>query len=80
MENCHGFSAHEEKFSLSMSISVAAASKPTTPGRSPKKMCWTTGVFMYFMNIRAMTIIMMNDGSTSAKVATAEPSVDIIMP
>ena len=49
MQNCHGLSVKEPKFSFVRSNKVAAASKPTTVGRKPMKMLCTTGVFIYFI-------------------------------
>ena len=37
IQNCHGFSLIDEKFSLFISKSVAARRSPTTAGRSPVK-------------------------------------------
>lgn len=80
IQNCHIFSLGAEKFSLLHSNRVAAASRPTTAGRRPLKTDCTAGVFMYLMNILAMIIIRMSDGSTRANVATQEPRIDIDVP
>ena len=77
IQNCQGFSIGVEKFSLLQSSNVAAARRPTTAGRRPVKTDCTNGVFMYFMNILLIRIIRISEGSTSAKVAVAEPSVAI---
>lgn len=74
MQNCHGLSEKEPKFSFVRSNKVAAASKPTTVGRKPMKMLCTIGVFIYFINILLMSTINTNDGNTRAKVAVNEPS------
>ena len=80
MKNCQGFSDGVEKFSLLQSKGVAAANKPTTAGRRPLNTDCTKGVFIYFINILLMSIIKMSEGSTKAKVAVAEPSIDIMWP
>ena len=80
MKNCQGFSKGVEKFSLLQSRRVAAASRPTTAGRKPVKTDCTNGVFIYFINMRLISIIRISEGSTKAKVAVAEPSVAIACP
>ena len=79
-KNCQGLTAGVEKFSAVQSRRVAAAKRPTTAGRRPANIDWTTDVFMYFMNILLMRIISTNDGSTNANVAVAEPRIDIRWP
>ena len=68
------------KFSLLQSSKVAAANKPTTTGRRPAKILCITTVCMYFMNMRLMRIIRMNEGNTSAKVAMHEPAMAKVLP
>jgi hypothetical protein len=68
------------KFSPLQSISVAAASNPTTAGRKPSNTFRTTSVLIYFINIFDINIIKMNEGNTNEKVAVAEPSIAIGMP
>jgi hypothetical protein len=80
IKNCQGFSKGVEKFSLLHSNSVAAARSPTTAGRKPVNIDCTNGVFMYFINILLISIISINDGSTKAKVAVAEPRIAIRCP
>ena len=80
IQNCHGFSIIEPKFSSFMSSRVAAPSNPTTAGRSPLKTFCTGSVFMYFMNILLIRIMRMSDGSTKAKVAVADPRMAMGMP
>lgn len=80
IQNCHASSDGVEKFSALQRRSVAASNSPTTAGRSPVKMLCTTGVFIYFMNIRLIRIIRMSDGKTSAKVATVLPSIAMPCP
>ena len=70
-----GFIMVTALFSAFISNSVAAASKPTTAGRSPMNMLVTTGWPMYFMNILEIRIIRMSEGRTNAKVAVREPRI-----
>ncbi len=77
MKNCQGLTAIEPKFSASHNSSVAAASKPTTAGRSPVKMACTSDVRMYFRKSLLMSTISMIDGRTSASVAVKLPKTDM---
>ena len=72
--NCHQSVVGVEKLSAVHNNKVAAASSPTTAGRRPWKTLSTLWWYMYFMNILLMRIIRINEGSTSAKVATAYPN------
>ena len=76
MQKYHG-SAGVEKFSLSNSRSAAAARRPTTAGRRPRKMFWTVSDFIYFISIFDMSIISISDGRTRANVAVRLPSMDV---
>ena len=80
IQNCHGLTEGRLKFSGVISNNVAAPRRPTTAGRSPLKIDCTAGVFIYFRNIRLMSIMRMNDGSTRANVAVALPRIDIMLP
>ena len=73
----HGSVVGVPKFSGVMSINVAAPSKPTTAGRSPRNTFFTVGLSMNFRNILLIIIISMSDGSTNANVAVALPSIAI---
>ena len=63
------------KFSAVINRRAAAANRPTTAGRKPWKTASTIGCFWYFRKNLLMAIIRMNDGSTTAKVAVAEPRI-----
>ena len=49
IQNCQGDSAGVEKFSGVSNNRTAAARRPTTAGRKPKKMCSTVGWLLYFI-------------------------------
>ena len=74
-KNCQASSLGEEKLSAVHNNKVAAANNPTTAGRNPLKMLSTEWVCMYFINILLISIIKISEGSTSAKVATADPRI-----
>ena len=78
MQNCHGFSAKDEKLSLFINNRAAAASSPTTAGRSVLNTLFTMGVSMYLRNILAMSTMRMNDGRMSAPVAVMLPRTAIV--
>lgn len=69
----YGDSFMDEKFSLLHNISVAAASNPTTAGRSPRKIFCMTGECMCFKNILHINIMSMSEGNTRANVAVRLP-------
>ena len=77
MQNCQGSAEGVEKLSGVINNRVAAASRPTTAGRKPRKTDSTAWWCMYFMNILLMSIIRINEGNTKAKVAVAEPRMAI---
>ena len=79
MQNCQRFSLGVLKFSRVHNNNVAAANKPTTAGRKPRNTLSTEWWCMKRINILAMSIIKMSEGSTSAKVAVAEPRMDMGM-
>ena len=76
IKNCQGWS-RSLKFSADSSNKVAAANRPTTAGRNPRKRLCTMWVCMYFMNILLIKIISVTEGNTSANVAVALPSMDM---
>ena len=57
------------KFSPFISTSAAAASRPTTPGRSPLNTAATEGCFWYFKKNRLMRSIRIKEGKITARVA-----------
>ena len=73
--NCHQSVVGVEKLSAVHNNKVAAANSPTTAGRSPWKTLSTERWCMNFINILLISIIRISEGSTSAKVATAEPKI-----
>lgn len=70
----------ELKFSVFISTSAADASSPTTAGRSPLNTASTAGCFCYFRKNLLIVSIRMNEGSTTAKVATQDPSTPMLVP
>ena len=71
--NCHQSVVGVEKLSAVHNNKVAAANSPTTAGRRPRKTLSTLRWCMNFINILLIRIIRISEGSTRAKVATAEP-------
>ena len=59
-------------FFLAMLI-IGTAIKDTTTGRMPLNIRTTTGLSRKFVNIMAMSRIVMNEGSTDPRVATTLP-------
>jgi len=66
------------KFSLFIKTNAAAASNPTTPGRSPLNTDAMIGCFWYFKKKRLISIIRMKEGSTTEKVAMIEPKIPTV--
>ena len=77
IQNCHGDSEGVEKFSGVISNRQAAANRPTTAGRSPVKTCSTAGWCLNCIRNFEIISIRMNEGSTTANVAVAEPRMPI---
>ena len=62
------------KFSPFIRTKAAAASSPTTPGRSPQNTASTAGCFWYFKKKRLITTMRMKEGSTTDIVAIVDPN------
>lgn len=64
-----------EKFSGVININAAAANNPTTAGLNPLKTASTIGCVLYLKKNLLIKSIKMNEGNTTANVATIEPKI-----
>ena len=73
IQNCHGLAWGVLKFSSFMSRREAAASRPTTAGRSPISAWPMEALSLYYMKNLLMASMRMKLGRTTAKVAMKLP-------